>query len=227
MAESSSAALRHPDPALPVLVVRQSGIGEARDDRGVRRGGGSYRPTRSGMTPIRVNLYAYLANDPLNLFDPTGQYECTGNRGQSAAARSAIARATTASRSSRVSEARRTALRQGIQRLGREGQRNGIAVRFAPRDDMRRTSSGAASADYNDRTRVSIMRGYPGNAARLNEVRYGEGRRDAGQALADVADIRRVAARQQWQVRGSRAFQKALSREWFPLYFLAWTACSG
>lgn len=104
-----------------------------------------------------MNLYAYVGNDPMNNTDPDGQYICTGNRAQCTALRQALARLDEASRSRNLSRSDRAWAARIHGAYGREGQRNGIVVRFLPQREMARISRGAAFTVYNPRTRESLI----------------------------------------------------------------------
>ena len=100
----------------------------------------------------QFNLYAYVGNDPVNRTDPTGRHICRGNWILCGAVRSSIARAAAAARRANLPRAQRALMQRVVERYGRQGDRNGIVVRFDTPQRIYNASRGAAYTEYNERT---------------------------------------------------------------------------
>ena len=95
----------------------------------------------------QFNLYAYVGNDPVNRTDPTGKYQCGGNKDQCAAAETAINDIRRAARDPNLSRAERTRLSQVAAFYGAARERNGVVVIFAtPRQIQEATRDPDAAA---------------------------------------------------------------------------------
>jgi hypothetical protein len=111
-----------------------------------------------------MNLYSYVANDPVNSRDPTGLYTCTGTETQCKVVSSAYERATQALKGQDLSRADRARLQGALNALGAPGLKNGVTVSFAtPKEISGKVGSGLA---YTEKTRSGINVVLPNNFAR-------------------------------------------------------------
>ena len=76
----------------------------------------------------QINLYAYVANDPVNGRDPTGLYECSGSKGDCGAIKGYVNDAKTAlgNLDSKTDAAKK--LSATLTYLGKPGEANGVTI---------------------------------------------------------------------------------------------------
>lgn len=78
----------------------------------------------------QINLYAYVANDPVNGRDPSGMYDCAGSKGKCRAVAALAKGLDAAANSRKISSDQRATLRSASDALGKAGDHNGVTVNF-------------------------------------------------------------------------------------------------
>jgi RHS repeat-associated protein len=98
----------------------------------------------------QVNLYAYVGNDPVDGRDPTGLYECSGSRTQCGAVKAAYGRASEALHSGRLTKSEQAKLQGSLKALGTPGEKNGVTVSFASRQQIEAKENGKSALGYTE-----------------------------------------------------------------------------
>ncbi len=87
----------------------------------------------------QINLYAYVANDPVNGRDPTGTYTCSGTKNQCRSAAALVSGLNSASKSRRISAQERANLAEISKQIGTENDGSGPTINFG---DLGKTDNG-------------------------------------------------------------------------------------
>lgn len=80
--------------------------------------------------------------------DPSGLYECSGDTKQCGAVEESYNRAKEALSSGKLTKTERTKLKASLTVVGKPGEKNGVTVRFASREQILAGSSGKATVAY-------------------------------------------------------------------------------
>jgi RHS repeat-associated protein len=80
--------------------------------------------------PQSLNLYAYVANNPLSRIDPDGHYECAGSKDQCAQIQTALNLAKAAVKDLGADSKEGKAIQKVIDLYGDAGKKNGVNVSF-------------------------------------------------------------------------------------------------
>ena len=80
--------------------------------------------------PQSLNLYAYVANNPLSRIDPDGHYECNGSKDQCAQIQTALNLAKAAVKNLGADSKEGKAIQKVIDLYGDAGKKNGVNVSF-------------------------------------------------------------------------------------------------
>ncbi|MDE2404897.1 MAG: RHS repeat-associated core domain-containing protein [Sphingomonadales bacterium] len=104
----------------------------------------------------QINLYAYVANDPVDKVDYTGLYQCDGTGAECGAVRQALATVREAVASGKLSRSETKTLNGILKTWGAEGKSNGVVVSFRTEAEISKMAGGqwaaaktAWSAKYN------------------------------------------------------------------------------
>ena len=97
--------------------------------------------------PQTLNLYAYVANNPLSKIDPDGHYECAGSKDQCAQIQTALNLAKAAVKDLGADSKQGKAIQKVIDLYGDAGKKNGVNVSFGKFENPNVTGEAARGKD--------------------------------------------------------------------------------